>query len=533
VLAGVVTAIQREYLPALGSAQQELVLLPGWGSNRDVWRPLLAALRPWANVTLFDIPGLTPGRGDEAPDLAELVAALVGQLRPGAVLLGWSLGGQLALEVAARTEAAVAAVVTLCSNPCFQAREDWPGMSPALLAAFRANAAEDPGRTLRRFDSLQLEGSARARPLMRALQSLRAAEPGRALQAGLAWLQRLDQRALCQSLAMPQLHLLGARDGLLPPELAAALRTLLADNTGAGIEILPGCSHVAPLEAGDVVVATLRNFLERRGLLRETVEDRVHMTKADVAASFSRAAGQYDSVAQLQRDVGNRLLRRLEAAPRQPQRLLDLGSGTGYFAPRLKRLFPAAEYIGLDLAEGMVRFSRDHFPEAGAWLVADAEALPLATDSIDLVFSSLALQWCYRPQLLFAELARVLRPGGRCVFTSLGPDTLKELRAAWAAVDEHRHVNTFLPASELERAAATAGVGLSLEARPFSMQYEQVRQLLDELKTLGAHNVNRDRPGGLTGRRALQGMLRAYEIWRDNGVLPATYEVYFGVLQKT
>ena len=83
------------------------------------------------------------------------------------------------------------------------------------------------------------------------------------------------------------------------------------------------------------------------------------------------------------------------------------------------------------------------------WLVADAEALPLVNDSVDLVFSSLALQWCYRPDHLFAELARVLKPGGICVFTSLGPDTLRELRAAWAAVDAHQHVNAFLPAGEL------------------------------------------------------------------------------------
>ena len=165
--------------------------------------------------------------------------------------------------------------------------------------------------------------------------------------------------------------------------------------------------------------------------------------------------------------------------------------------------------------------------------MGDAEALPLASNTVDLVFSSLAVQWCYRPEHLFAELARVLRPGGQCVFTSLGPDTLCELRAAWAAVDTHQHVNSFLPCAELASAVdRVPGVQLALATRQFRMEYLRVRDLLAELKTLGAHNMNADRPSGLTSRGALQGMLQAYETWRDDGVLPATYDVIFGVLEK-
>ena len=163
--------------------------------------------------------------------------------------------------------------------------------------------------------------------------------------------------------------------------------------------------------------------------------------------------------------------------------------------------------------------------------MGDAEALPLASNSVDLIFSSLALQWCHRTKLLFAELVRVLRPGGRCVFTTLGPDTLKELRASWAAVDEHQHVNSFLPANALLQDASGQG-GLQLREETYRMEYSKVGELLHELKTLGAHNVNRDRPSGLTGRRALQGMMRAYEDWREEGVLPATYQVYFVTLEK-
>jgi malonyl-CoA O-methyltransferase len=180
-----------------------------------------------------------------------------------------------------------------------------------------------------------------------------------------------------------------------------------------------------------------------------------------------------------------------------------------------------------------VDFARSRCPSDCDWLVADAESLPLASDSIDLVFSSLAVQWCARPEHLFAELARVLRPGGRSVFTTLGPQTLYELRSAWAAVDAHQHVNTFLPAASLRAAAGgIPGTALTLQERDFRMDYGRVRDLLDELKALGAHNMNRSRPVGLTSRRALQGMLQAYEARRASGVLPATYAVVFGVLKK-
>ena len=256
-------------------------------------------------------------------------------------------------------------------------------------------------------------------------------------------------------------------------------------------------------------------------------------TKRDVAASFSRAAAHYDSAAQLQRDVGCRLLdnaRQVDA----PRRILDLGCGTGYFQPHLAELYPEAEYIGLDIASGMVEFRpgalRRRQPVAGGRC---RKPCHWPAGRWDLVFSSLAIQWCHNPRALLAELGRVLAPGGRCVFTTLGPQTLVELRDAWAEVDAHQHVNTFLPAEALHGAAdSVPGLSLSIERELFVMRYERVRELLDELKAIGAHNMNRGRQAGLTGRRALQGMLAAYETRRDNGLLPATYDVQFGCLER-
>ncbi len=523
-----------EYLPATGSASVEIVLLHGWGSNRDIWRPLLAALRPWASVTLLDIPGCSPASECPAePELDEVMELILEASPAEAVYMGWSLGGQLAVELAARHPGRVHGVVTVCSNPCFVARGDWPGMDEMEFSQFLSAVADNPAAALRRFDSLQVEGAHSPRRLLRRLPSRGRAQASPALLAGLGWLENLEQRQTLAHLAQPQLHFLAGRDALVPQTLGAKLEALLREARSARIQMLPECSHVVPLEAGVILAGSVETFLSDTGLLRPVRPGADNLIKREVAESFSRAAGSYDSVASLQRDVGTRLLDSLDQGPREPSAVLDLGCGTGHFCPALRGRYPGARYIGLDLAQGMVDFAREQHPGDADWLVGDAEALPLASESVDLVFSSLAIQWCDHPRLLFAELARVLRPGGACVFTSLGPGTLRELRSAWAAVDSHQHVNSFLPSAALVQAARDLpGVHLALHGAEFRMEYHRVRELLDELKALGAHNMNRDRPAGLTSRRALQGMLQAYEDWRENGLLPATYDVIFGVMEK-
>ncbi len=524
-----------EYLPATRDARQELVLLHGWGCNREIWRPMLAAMRPWANISLLDLPGLAPGCGGKAgPALDQVLDSIADCCPDGAVLVGWSLGGQLAVELAARNPHGLAAVVTLCSNPCFVATGTWPGMNPDDFCTFRIGYLEDPVAGLRRFDMLQSTGAADRRGLLRELQRQRRALPGGELQAGLAWLAQLDQRDRLPRLAIPQLHLLAEGDALVPgPTLAAQLGELLAGNSLAEVQLLKDASHVLPLDMPAAVAARLGEFLGARGALAIPGKPPTMPAKQDIAASFSRAAPRYDSVAALQRAVGTRLLERLAPGADSPVNILDLGCGTGSFQPDLLQRHPQARYIGLDLAPGMIAYARGRFGRDKLWLVGDAEALPLAAGSVDLVFSSLAFQWCYQPQKLFAELARILTPAGRCLFTSLGPDTLRELRAAWAAVDPHQHVNSFLPLTELEEAARRVpGMRLSLDREYHPMEYNRVSELLAELKTLGAHNMNRDRPAGLTSRRVLQGMIEAYEAQREGGVLPATYEIIFGEVRR-
>lgn len=526
--------LRYEYLPATEAAQQELVLLHGWGCNLEVWRPLLVLLRPWANITLLDLPGCAPGVDAGNP---ALLTALLGDILdcspPRAVVVGWSLGGQIAIELAEREPERVAAVVTICTNPLFVAARDWPGMNAGVFHEFRDSLQGDPTAALKRFDTLQVTGARRGRRLLRQLQSLQRQPASAELLIGLGWLEALDKRASLAGLRQPQLHLLAQRDALVPAAVCQSIATRLAGKPAAQVIALPEACHLAPLDCPAELQQHIRQFLATMGKLHPCSVSTSELAKKDVAASFSRAAVAYDSVAHLQRDVGEQLLTYLDQWKGVPTTVLDLGCGTGYFCGVLRSRYRGARYLGLDIASGMVDYARSRCGNDCDWLVADAEALPLGSESVDLVFSSLALQWCSRPEHLFAELARVLRPGGLCVFTSLGPDTLKELRSAWAAVDLHQHVNTFLPGSELERVVGRIpGLSLKLERRTFCLEYERVRDLLDELRALGAHNMNPSRPNGLTSRRALQSMLQAYEIWRTEGVLPATYDVIFGVMEK-
>lgn len=531
--------LRREFLPATGAAQQHLVLLHGWGCNREVWRPLLTVLRPWADITLLDLPGCVPGDAvGSTPLLLELLADILDCAPERAVYVGWSLGGQLAIELAAQSPEHVQALVTICTNPAFIAVDDWPGMDAEIFHTFCADVRADPAAALKRFDSLQVTGSPRPRQLLRELQRHGRGAATFELLASLGWLESLDQREALTTLRQPQLHLLAEQDALVPDHVEPSIAEGMTQSALGVVKVIPHASHLALLDAPVELGREIRGFLDSAGLLRAHTSNAPDLEKKDVAASFSRAAPTYDTVARLQHEVGEQLLTllddSLDGAQCVPTTVLDLGCGTGYFSDALRERFPQSLYVGLDLAAGMVTHARGRNPAETTWLVADAEALPLAGDSIDLIFSSLAVQWCYRPEHLFAELARVLRSGGRCVFTSLGPRTLCELREAWAAVDARQHVNSFLPMSTLHGAARRVpGLTVKLESRPLRMEYTRVRELLDELKALGAHNMNRGRPPGLTSRRALQGMLEAYERQRSEGVLPATYDVIYGIVEKS
>jgi malonyl-CoA O-methyltransferase len=247
-----------------------------------------------------------------------------------------------------------------------------------------------------------------------------------------------------------------------------------------------------------------------------------------VARAFDRASVSYDAAAALQDRVRNELLSRLDELQQQPRSVLDLGAGTGHGTRALKRRFPNAVVVAVDIAPGMLEQAR----QQSRWLRrfervrADAYALPFADAAFDLVFSNLMIQWCDDLDAVFGEIARVLKPGGLLLFSTFGPGTLAELRDAWSASDASNHVNHFFDAHALGSALMQARLSEPVLDVDRSVEtYPDVMTLMRELKAIGAHNVTQGRTRGLTGRRRLAAMMRSYETHRRDGKIPATWEV--------
>jgi len=254
-----------------------------------------------------------------------------------------------------------------------------------------------------------------------------------------------------------------------------------------------------------------------------------------VKASFDRSAPRYDEVAVLQREVGDRLLQRLEAIRFVPQRILDIGGGTGDNSQGLLRFYPKASVITADLSTGMLDQARRKGSRWQRWrgrqtfLAADMERLPLDDASVDMVFSNLTVQWCQDLEQVFRECRRVLRPGGMMMYTTLGPDSLKELRDSWRQADGRVHVNAFMDMHDIGDAMVRARLAEPvMDVEYFKLTYHEVGGLMRDLKVLGAHNLNGGRAHGLTGKGRLLRMREAYETYRQDGLLPATYEVVYG-----
>lgn len=501
---------------------EPLVLLHGWGSDSRSWEPLRDTLNQHYHVWEVSLPGFA----SSAPtaDLELWLEQLTGLLPERCILVGWSLGGMLATQLAARLPHRVMGLVTLASNLCFVAREGWPaGMSLVTFAEFLHGFENNPDVALKRFAGLMATGDLNAKPMLKTLrvlsaESLKGADPAEWLK-GLRWLESMDNRAAFAQLRQPGLHLLAENDALVPAQAATLLQAV---NPRQQVATLAEACHALHWSHTDTVAAKLLAFVEQ-----------VHYTldKTKVAKSFGRAAYSYDSVAGLQREIGHNLLRQMDCQAEDTECWLDLGCGTGYFEPLLSDQLglPHQQLIGLDLSEGMLQFCRSERGGSFQWLCGDAEALPLASASVNGIFSTLAIQWCSNLPQLFSELRRILKPGGRIHLATLGPRTLSELRAAWTAVDQFTHVNRFASEATVQSAIAQSGLDLvGWHNEDIILQYQELKQLTHELKALGAHNMNHGQSAGLTGRQRIQAFKQAYETYRQvDGNLPATYEVFY------
>jgi malonyl-CoA O-methyltransferase len=269
-----------------------------------------------------------------------------------------------------------------------------------------------------------------------------------------------------------------------------------------------------------------------------------------VRRAFELAAGTYDAVAVLQREVAARMAERLGIIKLMPQTILDAGCGTGDALGELRARYPVATCVGLDFALNMALAARRRSQPAvvaersllGRLLgtraaiaapathivCGDILALPLKPGCVELVWSNLALQWLDAPQA-FAEFHRVLSVGGLLSFTTLGPDTLRELRSAFASADDATHVHRFVDMHDLGDMLVEAGFADPvMDMEMLTLTYPDATALMHELKMQGAHNTTAGRRRGMMGRERWRRMLDALEIFRRDGRLPASFEVIYG-----
>ena len=276
--------------------------------------------------------------------------------------------------------------------------------------------------------------------------------------------------------------------------------------------------------------------------------DPYRLDSPSVRRAFERAAATYDSAAVLDREIGQRMAERLGVVKLEPAAILDAGCGTGEGIAELRTRFPDAAIVGLDIAFAMLTAARRRLSASaaerrtlarlfgaggqrasGALVCADLGRLPFAGDAFDLVWSNLALQWINDPPVAFAEFRRVLSVGGLLMFTTFGPDTLAELRAAFARVDRAPHVSRFVDMHDVGDMLLDAGFAEPvMDMEKLTLTYLDADALMRDLKATGARNATVGRRRGLTGRRRWAGLTDSLEAFRREGRLPATFEVIYG-----
>ena len=268
-----------------------------------------------------------------------------------------------------------------------------------------------------------------------------------------------------------------------------------------------------------------------------------------VRRAFGRAAATYTEAAVLQREVGARMAERLDVVKLEPAAILDAGCGTGEAQGELALRYPRARRVALDLALPMLAVARER-PRARASLAArlagivrgnpaapappdcvcgDIAALPFAAGAFDLVWSNLAVQWVNELPRALAEFRRVLRVGGLVTFTTFGPDTLKELRAAFARVDRHPHVSRFVDMHDIGDCLVQAGFADPvMDMEHVTLTYADGEAMTRDLRAIGATNAARGRSRGLMGRDRWRRVMAELDAMRRDGRIPGTFEVIYG-----
>ena len=239
--------------------------------------------------------------------------------------------------------------------------------------------------------------------------------------------------------------------------------------------------------------------------------------------TFNTASSNYNDNAFLQNEIANRLAEKLKVISIKPQTIIDLGSGTGFLSEKTAKIFPNSILVCVDFAQQSLLENSQNLK-----VCANAYELPFASNSVDFIVSNLMMQWCPDLTTLFNECFRVLKPQGLFLFTTFGPDTLKELKRSWSVVDSSAHVNNFIDMHDIGDQMLQSGFQSPImEMEKLMLTYEKVVDLMHDLKAIGAQNVA-NRSKALTGKTKFKKMIEMYENYREDGKLPATYEVIYG-----
>lgn len=254
------------------------------------------------------------------------------------------------------------------------------------------------------------------------------------------------------------------------------------------------------------------------------------MHQTQIQANFSKAAKDYSAHAKVQQEIGRRLMQRFDYYKLKPERALDLGAGTGYFSQQLKKRFNQCQVVAFDLSESMLKKIKKGILKPVSRVKGCMTRLPFKTNSYDIVFANQVIHWHADYLTLFKEIARVLKPSGVFVFSTLGPDTFIELKQAWAEVDEYQHAYSFVDMHLLGDALLKAGMAEPVvDMEYLTARYQEIKTLARDLKAQGVqHNTSRARQG-LTTPSQWSAFSNAYDKYRDeDGLLPLSYEVIYG-----
>ena len=551
------------------SERPTLVLLAGWGADKHAWQLLTPYLddafdlvylepidfMPVHNMSYDDCDSssdkilndnITENLTDSSSEFLDtFLGKIAAKIPTQSIVLGWSLGGMIATQLAHKYTDKIRGLITIATNANFVSSDTWPhAMSRETFTAFCDNYQQYPEKTAKRFQALHIQGDINKRHVNDFLKknTILTNTDNHTLHARL--LKLLDQiknEHIVFNLPQPHLALFGYGDALVPVEAADVFsqHAKKLSNVCKRVNILDDCGHAPHISQPHIVAEHIKIFIRDIHHNRSALSDDNYVkNKKKIAQAFNNAAHTYDGVAQLQRDVADQLFKVL---PAYKGFIADIGSGTGYCSQKLREHKNTAieTLVSIDLSEKMLSYARHKTDNVAdiqhIWTCGDMENLPLGSQTMHGLVSSLCVQWSDNLTQVFNESHRVLKPKGWFLLATLGPKTLYELADAWRQADpNYVHVNTFLSHEDVLDCAAQAGFYMQdFISEKRIMKYKHVIDLMRELKALGAHNVNTGSNQGLTGRKTLQALTNNYEQFRgDDGLLTATYDVMYLLLEK-